>query len=298
LRNVRSVSVQRSGLERLLLRDRAIVIASLLAIIVTSWFYVFSGAGTGMSAWDMSSLWMALGWASQKETMDLSSGMAATMASMATPAVWTLRYAVLMFFMWWVMMLAMMLPSAAPMILLHAMVDRKTRQRQGESGGVLSSAVFSSGYLLAWGLFSLAAVALQWAFELSGILSSSMMNATNTGFAGIILLVAGAWQLTPLKQACLKHCQGPLQYLTQHWRSGTLGTFRMGLQHGAYCLGCCWGLMGILFFGGIMNLYWIIGLAIIVLLEKLLPIGALVSRITGGLLLVWGSVFFYVAFVS
>jgi predicted metal-binding membrane protein len=261
------MSIERSGLERLLLRDRIIVIAALLTIIIVSWFYVLTGAGTGMSALDMTSVWMALGWAGQKETMELSSGMATTMTSMATPAVWTLRYAVMMFFMWWVMMLAMMLPSAAPMILLHAMVDRKNRQRKGESGQVLSSAVFSFGYLLAWGLFSLVAVALQWAFELAGILSSSMMNATSTGFAGLLLLVAGAWQLTPLKQACLKHCQGPLQYLTLHWRPGTWGPFRMGLQHGAYCLGCCWGLMGILFFGGIMNLYWIIGLAIIVLLE-------------------------------
>jgi len=251
-----------------------------------------------MSSWDMSSFWMALGWAGQKDTMNMSSGMATTITSMATPAVWTLRYAIMMFFMWWVMMLAMMLPSAAPMILLHAMIDRKNRQRNGENGGVLSSAVFSSGYVLVWGLFSLVAVALQWSFELSGILSSSMMNATSTGFAGLLLLVAGAWQLTPLKQACLKHCQGPLQYLTLNWRPGSLGTFRMGFQHGAYCLGCCWGLMGILFFGGIMNLYWIIGLAIIVLLEKLLPIGALVSRITGGLLLVWGVVFVYAALVS
>ena len=250
-----------------------------------------------MSALDMTSFWMALGWAGQNETMHLSSGLANSMASMATPAVWTLGYAVMMFFMWWIMMLAMMLPSAAPMILLHAVVDRKNRQRAGKSGGVLSSAVFSSGYILAWGLFSLAAVALQWSFELSGILSSSMMNATSTGFAGILLLAAGAYQLTPIKQACLKHCQGPLQYLTLHWQSGAWGTFKMGLNHGVYCLGCCWGLMGILFFGGIMNLYWIIGLAVVVLLEKVLPIGPQLSKITGGLFLVWGGVFIYASLV-
>ncbi len=287
----------RRGLEHVLLRDRVVVITALFLVIAACWIYIFAGAGMGVPALDMTSLSMALGWADQKEMGDMSSGMVSAMTSMATPAVWTLGYAILMFFMWWVMMLAMMLPSAAPMILLHAMVARKTRQRTGENVGLLSTAAFSLGYILIWGLFSVSAVSLQWAFEWLGILSPSMMNATNALFASAILIFAGVYQLTPVKRACLKHCQGPLQFLTQHWRSGTSGAFKMGLHHGAYCIGCCWGLMGVLFFGGIMNLYWIIGLAFVVLLEKVMPIGPRQSTITGGLLLIWGVVFAYTALV-
>jgi predicted metal-binding membrane protein len=124
-----------------------------------------------------------------------------------------------------------------------------------------------------------------------------MFNSTNTVFAGGILVLAGLYQLTPLKKACLEHCRNPIAYLSQNWRDGSGGALVMGLQHGIYCLGCCWGLMVILFFGGIMNLYWIIGLAMIVFLEKLLPVGPRLGQITGALLLVWGATFLYSALV-
>jgi predicted metal-binding membrane protein len=259
----------------------------------------------------MSSLRMALGLAretatempmgGESNTRPMAEGMGMqqsrmgdVMAAMATPADWTFNYALLMFFMWWVMMIAMMLPSAAPMILLHARVYRSDKARAGETG-LLPTAAFTAGYLLAWGLFSAIAASLQWTFEWAGVLSPMMMNSTSLLFAGTILLFAGAYQLTPIKQACLRHCRGPLQFLSRHWRSGVGGAFYMGLHHGAYCLGCCWGLMVILFFGGIMNLYWIIGLAIIVLLEKVLPLGPRLSTVTGGLLLIWGASFVYSA---
>ena len=145
--------------------------------------------------------------------------------------------------------------------------------------------------------FSVIAAALQWSFETAGILSPMLMNSTNALFAAGILLFAGLYQLTPIKQACLRHCRGPIQFLTQHWRKGTAGAFRMGLDHGAYCLGCCWGLMAILFFGGIMNLYWIVGLAVIVLLEKVMPLGRQLSYVTGSLFLIWGAAYLYVALV-
>jgi predicted metal-binding membrane protein len=122
-----------------------------------------------------------------------------------------------------------------------------------------------------------------------------MMNATSAMFAAAILLFVGIYQLTPIKQACLKNCRGPLEFLLFRWRPGLGGALRMGAHHGAYCLGCCWGLMAILFFGGIMNLYWIIGLALIVFVEKVLPVGPKLSAVTGGIFILWGLSFVYSA---
>ena len=136
---------------------------------------------------------------------------------------------------------------------------------------------------------------LQWAFERTGILSAMMMNTTSILLAGSILLAAGIWQLTPLKQACLKHCRSPLHFLSHKWRKGRWGAFRMGAEHGAFCLGCCWGLMALLFFGGVMNLYWITGLAIIVELEKLVPAGPWLAKAIGVVFMLWGVMFFYEA---
>lgn len=272
--------------EALLRRDRLVVVVALTVILVASWAYILSGAGMGMSAFDMTSLSMALG--PSQETPMATGG---AMAAMATPVDWTLGYALVMVFMWWVMMIAMMLPSAAPMILLHAKVDRSAKARAGQTGGLMPTVAFTIGYLLMWAFFSLLAAGLQWAFEGAGLLSPMMMNSSSMLFAGIILLFAGVYQLTPIKQACLKHCRGPIQFLSQHWRSGASGAFTMGLHHGAYCLGCCWGLMAILFFGGIMNLYWIIGLALIVLIEKLMPLGPWLGRVIGAVLMLAGAGF-------
>jgi predicted metal-binding membrane protein len=298
-----------SLIENLLRRDRTVVVLALALIIGVSWLYILAGAGMGMSALDMTSLPKALGPAEEvpmnsplseerggppapKSTMPSGlGGVGGTMAAMATPVDWTFRYALLMFFMWWVMMIAMMLPSAAPMILLHARVERSAKARAGEVGGLAPTVAFTFGYLLVWGLFSAIAAALQWAFERGGLLSPMTMNATSMLFAGVILLFAGAYQVTPIKQACLKHCRGPIQFLSRHWRPGAGGALRMGVHHGTYCLGCCWGLMAILFFGGVMNLYWIVGLALIVLLEKLVPLGPRFGTVIGGLLLIWGASF-------
>jgi predicted metal-binding membrane protein len=262
-----------SSLERMLMRDRGLVIVALSIVILGSWFYVLAGAGTGMSTWNMTSWKMALG---------LSH-------SMAMPVEWTATYATVMFFMWWIMMIAMMLPSAAPMILLHAKVNRASAERKDLQTSLVPTAAFTLGYLSAWAIFSAIATALQWSFEGIGVLSPMMMNSTNQVFAGLVLLFAGVYQLTPLKHACLEHCRSPIGFLSHHWRPGTWGAFEMGMSHGVYCLGCCWGLMAILFFGGIMNLYWIIGLALIVLMEKVLPLGQSLSYVTGGLLTLWGA---------
>ena len=281
-------------METALKRERGIVIAALSLVICASWIYVLNGAGMSMSAFEMSSWSRALGQAEPGQMSCSPSGaMADAMAAMATPAVWTAGYAILLFFMWWIMMIAMMLPSAAAMILLYDVVDRKTKERAGQPGGPWATAVFALGYLLAWAAFSAIATTLQWLFEWLGVLSPMMMNSTNALFSGGILLFAGVYQLTPIKQACLRHCRGPLEFLRFHWRPGIGGALGMGIHHGAFCLGCCWGLMAILFFGGIMNLYWMIGLAATVLIEKVFSVGSKLSAITGVFFIVWGMSFVY-----
>ena len=238
-------------LEAVARHDRLVVITALTVVIALSWAYMLAGAGMAMM----------------------------------TPAVWTPGYAVFMFFMWLVMMVAMMLPSAAPMILLFVAVNRKQRETGHPH---VATSIFVVGYLAAWAGFSLVAVILQWALERSGMLSP-MLVGTNVIFGGVVLLAAGIYQLTPLKHACLRHCRSPLAFLSTHWRRGTLGAVHMGFVHGAFCVGCCWFLMGLLFFGGVMNLYWIAGLALFVLFEKTTPAGHWLCYAAGVALLVWGA---------
>jgi predicted metal-binding membrane protein len=210
------------------------------------------------------------------------------------PAVWTLGYAGLMFAMWWVMMAAMMLPSAAPILLLFARVNRA--ERSGHRPYV-PTGIFAAGYLTAWGGFSALATGLQRALEQLGLLSP-MMTTSSYWLGGAILIAAGMWQLTPVKRICLRHCRSPIGFLAQSWRPGRLGAFGMGLEHGTYCLGCCWFLMGLLFFGGVMNLFWIAGLAAFVLLEKTIPMGHWVGRIAGIGIAAWGVMMLATATLS
>jgi predicted metal-binding membrane protein len=143
------------------------------------------------------------------------------------------------------------------------------------------------GYIIAWGGFSLLAIALQWGLERVGLMSAVMI-ATSGLFSGLVLILAGMYQLTPLKHACLRHCRSPIQFVTHYWRKGPGGALRMGIQHGVFCLGCCWTLMALLFVGGVMNLYWIVGLAIFILLEKTIPAGHQLGSLGGIGLIVWG----------
>jgi predicted metal-binding membrane protein len=238
-----------STLEQLLKRDRWLVIGALAAVVLLAWIYMLSGAGLSMA-----------------------------------PMAWTPGYAMLVFLMWWIMMIAMMLPSASPAILLFATVGR----RQEVLGKPFVPAFFFlGGYLLVWGLFSLVATGAQWGLQENDRFSM-MTGSGNPWLSAAILIGAGVWQLTPLKQACLRHCRGPLHFMTHGFRPGVQGALRMGAEHGVYCLGCCWFLMGLLFYGGVMNLNWIAGLAIYVLIEKMAPSGIWISRIGGVSLLVWG----------
>ena len=143
-----------------------------------------------------------------------------------------------------------------------------------------ASGEFALGYVAVWGAFSLIATALQWGLDRAGLLSETMASGSVV-LAALLLFAAGVYQLTPWKQACLRHCRSPLEFLTRYWRQGPLGPMRAGAWHGAFCLGCCWMLMGLLFVGGLMNLLWIAGLALLVLIEKLFPLGPRVSQLTG-----------------
>ena len=287
-----------SPLENLLRRDRLVVITALGAVIVACWLYILAGAGIGMSALEMTAMTRTpVGMAPTADIagmderdmpgMAMDEGGAGAISDMAmamAPVAWTPGYAALMFFMWWIMMMAMMLPSAAPMILLFAMINRKQREK---GSPYVPTGIFAAGYVLVWGAFSLIAVSAQWGLERSGLLSA--MASTSVLLGAGLLIAAGIYQLTPLKHACLRHCRSPIFFVTQHWRPGGLGALHMGIEHGAFCTGCCWFLMALLFYGGVMNLYWIVGLAVFVLLEKTIPAGHWFGRITGVLLIAWGG---------
>ncbi len=243
----------------LLGRDRLWVMLGIVGTTTLAWVYLFSMAA-GMDQ-------MAMG--------------DAMLSTRVEP--WSPIDFVLMFVMWAIMMVGMMLPSAAPMILLFALVNRR-RRSQGETG--TPTIVFAAGYLGAWTAFSLAATGLQWTLHEAGLLSP-MMATTSRMLGGATLVAAGLYQWSPLKTTCLRHCQSPLHFLSTNWRNGTSGAFRMGWSHGLYCLGCCWILMCLLFVGGVMNLLWIAGLAVFVLVEKVSP-QRWVSPATGVALVGWG----------
>jgi len=198
---------------------------------------------------------------------------------------WSATDAGLTFLMWAVMMVGMMVPSAVPMSLLFAQVSRKAA---AQGATVAPTFVFAGGYVAVWTLFSVGATAAQWGLERTALLSPMLASASPL-FGGALLVAAGLYQWSPAKQACLEHCRAPAGFLAAHWRPGRWGAFRIGLVHGSYCLGCCWLLMGLLFFGGVMNLLWVAGLTLFVLLEKLVPRGAWLGRVAGALLIAAGA---------
>jgi predicted metal-binding membrane protein len=242
--------------EHIVRKDRIITIAGLAALTLLSWLWVLIGAGTGMGTISMSTF---------QFPPPVMVGM--TMA-------WSPGYAVLMLAMWWIMMIAMMIPSAAPIILLYGRVSRHARKKGQMEDSALPTFVFVLGYLAAWLCFSVLATEIQWSLERAGLMHRMLMWSTSTALTALLLIAAGLYQLTPLKHACLEHCRSPAGYLSRNWRNGRYGVFQMGLKHGTYCLGCCWVLMALLFAGGVMNLVWIAGLAIVVLIEKIVPWGA------------------------
>ena len=249
-------------IENLLKRDRAVVIAGVVAVAAIAWGYTIYLAQSNAE-------------------MGVSMGMAA-----GNVRSWNGVDFALMFAMWSVMMVAMMVPSAAPMVLLFATVNRKRREG---SQPFVSTGVFLSGYLVVWAVFAAGATLGNWGLHQASLLSSMMGESSSGYLGGGLLLVAGVFQWSRLKYVCLTHCRSPLSFLMSDWKEGTAGAFKMGLLHGKYCLGCCWVLMALLFVLGVMNLVWIAALAAFVLAEKVVPAGQKVSRATGLLLIAWGG---------
>jgi predicted metal-binding membrane protein len=240
-------------------RDRAVVLSAIITLTALAWIYTAYLAG---NANQMS-------------------------ASMAMPNLerWGVADFTFMLIMWVVMMVAMMLPSTTPMLLLFGRIGAK---RKSEQRPFAPNIAFLAGYLFVWVGFCLFATVFNWGLH-TGDKLSSMMGHTPPTVGGAILVAAGVFQWTPLKEACLQHCRSPIGFLMAHWREGTVGAMRMGLHHGTYCLGCCWMLMVLLFVLGVMNLPWVAVLTVIILAEKVLPGGVWLSRILGGLLVLWGG---------
>ena len=191
-----------------------------------------------------------------------------------------------LFLMWVGMMVAMMIPSATPMILTFAAISRNRRHQKRTYVPV---SVFVAGYVVIWTAFSALAALAQWILHRQALLSPAMASTSAT-LGGVLLLAAGAFQFTPLKRTCLTHCRAPFEFIMTRWREGTRGAFRMGLEHGVFCTGCCWALMSLLFVAGVMNILWIAALSLLVGLEKLLPRGVWFSSAAGLILTAWGVV--------
>ncbi|MCJ8190361.1 DUF2182 domain-containing protein [Sphingomicrobium aestuariivivum] len=246
--------------EALLARHRSLTLAALACLALLAWGWILTGAGMDMGL-----------------VASLSPFPHRDAPMMAMPA----SYGWL-FSMWWVMMVAMMLPSAAPTILLYA--------RAARHGGIARPpvALFLLGYLLVWGAFSALAAAAQFWLQQQALVTGMAMGSASRWLSGGLLVAAGLYQFSPWKDRCLTLCRSPAAFIARHQRPGATGALRLGLIHGAYCAGCCWALMALLFVLGVMNIAWIAILTLLVAAEKLLPLGRMIAKIGGGLLLAWG----------
>jgi predicted metal-binding membrane protein len=261
------------ALETVLRRDRAVVIAALAIITALAWAdIVWLADDMAMGGMDMTGFRM------------IPAGQGLMMPATAP---WQPLEFVYVFAMWAVMMIGMMTPSVAPMILIYARVGR---QAVMSGRPFAASGWFVCGYLIAWFGFSLAATSTQWVLERTALLTPMMASASAV-LGGIILIAAGIYQWTSVKEACLSYCQAPLTFIMRHggFRADASGAVTLGFRHGLYCIGCCWALMLLLFVGGIMNVLWIAALAGLVLLEKVVPFGKLVARIAGCVFIAAGA---------
>ncbi len=252
-------------MEAILKRDRVIIIAVLASITLLGWGYMIREA----------------------RTMNLTGVCSCAGMKMSGPdtSAWSTATLIPLFLMWAEMMVAMMIPSAAPMILTFAMVQRK---RRAQEHLFVPTGIFLLGYLVVWTGFSALAAIAQWILHAKALLSPTMVS-TSPILGGALLIIAGIFQWTPLKNACLAHCRSPLSFLMGDWREGKFGALAMGVKHGAYCAGCCWFLMALLFVAGVMNIWWIAILSIFVLLEKVAPKSLFVGKAVGIFFAAWGA---------
>jgi predicted metal-binding membrane protein len=244
------------------------ITACLFAIVLLAWLYLY----------------------------DMAADMDAMLVAMPNMVVqpWDVSYALMMFLMWSIMMVGMMLPSVTPAVLIYQGIARKAAR---EGSAITPTWVFTTGYLLVWILFSVIATAGQWALD-SAALLSPMMITTSSTLGAILLISAGVYQWLPIKNACLRHCRSPIEFISTHWSTGNQGALMMGAQHGLYCLGCCWVLMSLLFLGGVMNLVWIAVITLFVLIEKLLPYGDVGGKIVGLAMVIVGVAAIFVPGLS
>ena len=288
---------QKSVLPVLLSKQKWVVSISILLVVVLSGAYTFLRVGMNMSSLEMTrmSAIFSVPDASTSMNMEMDGKMDISMPSedmsagddtpkdmtqhqsmmqigdqstMEIQSGWSFNTTIPMFLMWWLMMIAMKVPSGAPTLLLFHSLKKLGSEAQIALG---QTYLFLLGYLGTWAFFSVVACLLQAQLEANNFASPMMMQNTSSYLSGALLLIAGIYQFTTLKNVCLDKCRSPAQFLAENNRKGEFGTFIMGFHHGTFCLGCCWALMALLFVGGVMNLYWIIGIALYVAIEKLLP---------------------------
>lgn len=250
-------------LANVLKKDRFITLTALFLICVLAWLYIIY-LYNQMYPMNMDSLFFAMPMTPQ----------------------WSWTDFVLLFLMWFVMMIAMMAPSVSPLVLIFTLLNRKRQQHQNP---YVPSGYLLSGYFLVWAAFSLFATLLQWLLQQVALLNPEMVT-TSKLLGGIILIMAGMFQFTPLKNTCLRNCRSPIGFIHQHWKDGKSGALRMGIQNGIYCLGCCWILMILLFVSGIMNILWITIISLFVLIEKVLSSIKFISPIAGIALITYGII--------
>ncbi|WGY71911.1 DUF2182 domain-containing protein [Burkholderia cepacia] len=250
-------------------RERVITLLAMAALVGVCWFYVWTGAGTGMSALDMT-------------TFALFPHRLADDMGRMDPSLPTVIA------MWWVMMIAMMTPGAVPLVMLYRRVLR--HRGDNASRSAFTSVSLLAGYLTTWLAFSVGAALLQAMLQPAGLISAMMLWSKSAILSAVVLALAGLYQFSPLKRACLRQCRAPAAFLVAHWRPGIAGSFLLGVRHGVYCVGCCWLLMALLFVGGVMNVVWIAALSLLVFAEKVLPGGERIGRAVGIVLIAWAGV--------
>lgn len=249
---------------RLSLRDKFIIYSGLFFVAGVGWLYMF------YMAWAMQNMHLVDMW----------------MPPIGSTRTWTAYDFFMLFIMWFTMMIAMMTPTVVPMVLMFTTVNRSKKNKQQPYAPTW---LFLLGYLFAWGFFSLVVSLIQWPLHGSGLLNPMMDNRSYL-LSGGILILAGIYQFTALKDVCLEQCRTPLGFIMTAWRDGHIGALKMGFHHGFFCIGCCWALMLILFAVGVMNMLWVILITLLVLLEKILPVSPeLMRKITGIGLVVWGG---------
>lgn len=245
-------------------QDRKLIVSGLILVSGVGWLYIF------YMAWAMGNMHLVDMW----------------MPPLGSNRAWTAWDFFMLFLMWFIMMIAMMTPSVSPMVMMFTTVSRQKKLKKQPYAPTF---IFLAGYLVAWALFSIFASAVQWPLHESHLLNP-MMNSNSYLLSGAILILAGAYQWTPMKDACLSQCRTPLGFLMAAWKDGNAGAFQMGLYHGMFCVGCCWALMAVLLAVGVMNMLWVLLIAIFVLLEKILPFSATTTRaVTGAGLIAWGG---------